>query len=146
MAAEKDLVIAEGGGKKKLLLIGGGAALLIVLGVVGFMFLSGGDDAAAPTASGNEASASAGADGAERVSLATGSHRADGAGSPIVHLLASRACVRQAGTAASAASANVSVPNFIGSRSMSWSPMAPCRYRAYTPSEMTAKRKLENAL
>ena len=28
MAAEKDLVIAEGGGKKKLLLIGGGAALL----------------------------------------------------------------------------------------------------------------------
>ena len=65
MAAEKDLVIAEGGGKKKLLLIGGGAALLIVLGVVGFMFLSGGDDAAAPTAAGNEAAASAGADGAE---------------------------------------------------------------------------------
>ena len=65
MAAEKDLVIAEGGGKKKLLLIGGGAALLIVLGVVGFMFLSGGDDAAAPTAAGNEAAASVGADGAE---------------------------------------------------------------------------------
>ncbi|MFT5546002.1 flagellar basal body-associated protein FliL [Rheinheimera aquimaris] len=65
MAAEKDLVIAEGGGKKKLLLIGGGGALLIVLGVVGFMFLSGGDDAAAPTAAGNEAAASAGADGAE---------------------------------------------------------------------------------
>ena len=64
MAAEKDLVIAEGGGKKKLLLIGGGAALLIVLGVVGFMFLSG-DDATAPTAAGNEASASAGADAAE---------------------------------------------------------------------------------
>ena len=64
MAAEKDLVIAEGGGKKKLLLIGGGAALLVVLAVVGFLMFSGGDSAPTATATG-EAASGAAADGAE---------------------------------------------------------------------------------
>jgi flagellar protein FliL len=61
MAAEKDLVIAEGGGKKKLLLIGGGAALLIVLAVVGFLLFSGDDSGSPATAGGTEAGAGAAA-------------------------------------------------------------------------------------
>ena len=64
MAADKDLVIAEGGGKKKLLLIGGGAALLIVLSVVGFLFFAGGDESPV-AASGGDAVATAGAENAE---------------------------------------------------------------------------------
>lgn len=44
MAAEKDLVIADGGKKKKILFIAGGAVLVIVLAVVGFMLFSGGSD------------------------------------------------------------------------------------------------------
>ena len=58
MAAEKDLVIAEGGGKKKWLLLGGGAALLVVLAVVAFFMFSGGDN----TAQSPSNSAVAGAD------------------------------------------------------------------------------------
>lgn len=65
MAADKDLVIAEGGGKKKLLLIGGGAALLIVLGVVGFLFFSGGGEAPAAASGGDAAAVTAGAENAE---------------------------------------------------------------------------------
>ena len=65
MAADKDLVIAEGGGKKKLLLIGGGAALLIVLGVVGFLFFSGGDEAPAAASGGDAAAVTTGAENAE---------------------------------------------------------------------------------
>jgi flagellar protein FliL len=52
MAAEKDLVIAEGGGKKKLLMIGGGVALLLVLAVVGLLVFSG-DDSTPSVASGS---------------------------------------------------------------------------------------------
>ena len=66
MAAEKDLVIAEGGGKKKLLLIGGGVVLLLVVAVAGFMLFSGGDNASGPAAPGAEATAGSGADGAEQ--------------------------------------------------------------------------------
>jgi flagellar protein FliL len=44
MAAEKDLVIADGGKKKKILFIAGGAVLVIVLAVAGFMLFSGGSD------------------------------------------------------------------------------------------------------
>jgi len=65
MAAEKDLVIAEGGGKKKLLLIGGGAALLIVLAVVGFLLFSG-DDSGSPATAGGADSGAAAAAGAEQ--------------------------------------------------------------------------------
>jgi flagellar protein FliL len=65
MAAEKDLVIAEGGGKKKLLLIGGGAALLIVLAVVGFLLFSGDDSGSPATAGGADSGATAAA-GAEQ--------------------------------------------------------------------------------
>ncbi len=65
MAAEKDLVIAEGGGKKKPLLIGGGAALLIVLAVVGFLLFSG-DDSGSPATAGGADSGAAAAAGAEQ--------------------------------------------------------------------------------
>ncbi|WP_215397908.1 flagellar basal body-associated protein FliL [Rheinheimera oceanensis] len=44
MAAEKDLVIAEGSAKKKWLLLGGGAALVVVLIVVGLMLFTGSDN------------------------------------------------------------------------------------------------------
>jgi flagellar FliL protein len=50
MAAEKDLVIAEGSAKKKWLLLGGGAVLVVVLIVVGLMLFSGsGSNSAAAT-------------------------------------------------------------------------------------------------
>ena len=41
MAAEKDLVIAEGSGKKKWLLLGGGAVLVVLVIVAGLMFFGG---------------------------------------------------------------------------------------------------------
>lgn len=50
MAAEKDLVIAEGGGKKKLFIIAGAAAAVVILAVVGFFMFSGGDSAPATSA------------------------------------------------------------------------------------------------
>ncbi|MGP9801431.1 flagellar basal body-associated protein FliL [Rheinheimera sp. NSM] len=53
MAAEKDLVIADGGKKKKLLFIAGGAVLVIVLAVVGFMLFSGGSDTGTAGSSGD---------------------------------------------------------------------------------------------
>lgn len=64
MAAEKDLVIAEGGSKKKLLFIIGGVVLLLVLGVVGFLMMSGGDSTG-NTDAGNSAGAGAVANGTE---------------------------------------------------------------------------------
>ncbi|PKM17352.1 MAG: flagellar basal body-associated protein FliL [Gammaproteobacteria bacterium HGW-Gammaproteobacteria-15] len=51
MAAEKDLVIAEGSAKKKWLLLGGGAALVVVLIVVGLMLFTGSDSNNAASAS-----------------------------------------------------------------------------------------------
>lgn len=63
MAAEKDLVIAEGGGKKKWIIIGA-AVLVVVLAVAGFFMFSGG-------------STTAEADGASQTS--TGSDQAAGA-------------------------------------------------------------------
>ncbi|MDP5149874.1 flagellar basal body-associated protein FliL [Rheinheimera baltica] len=65
MAAEKDLVIAEGGSKKKLLFIIGGVVLLLVLGVVGFLMMSGGDDSTGNTDAGSNAGAGAVANGTE---------------------------------------------------------------------------------
>lgn len=53
MAAEKDLVIAEGGSKKKFIIIGA-AVLLIVLAGVGFMLFSGGST---PTAGAGDSAA-----------------------------------------------------------------------------------------
>ncbi|MDP2715609.1 flagellar basal body-associated protein FliL [Rheinheimera sp.] len=53
MAAEKDLVIADGGKKKKILFIAGGAVLVIVLAVVGFMLFSGGSDTGTAAGSDN---------------------------------------------------------------------------------------------
>ncbi|NRQ42291.1 flagellar basal body-associated protein FliL [Rheinheimera sp. YQF-2] len=47
MAAEKDLVIADGGKKKKLILIAGGAAVVVALAIVGFILFSGGGSAPA---------------------------------------------------------------------------------------------------
>ncbi len=58
MAAEKDLVIAEGGSKKKWLLIGAGV-LVVVLAVVGFLLFSGGSGSS--VAIGSQGSTSAGA-------------------------------------------------------------------------------------
>lgn len=70
MAAEKDLVIAEGGGKKKLIMIAGGGLLVVVLAVVGFLMFSGGDDTP-KTAAGGAAVAGAGnAEGGESVGTA----------------------------------------------------------------------------
>lgn len=58
MAAEKDLVIAEGGGKKKWIIIAA-ALLVVVLGVVGFLMFSG--DGSTPAAAGaNQGSAGSG--------------------------------------------------------------------------------------
>lgn len=63
MAAEKDLVIADGGKKKKLILIGGGAAVVVVLAVVGFMLFSGGGSAPAGGSDGSgQTTAAAGAE------------------------------------------------------------------------------------
>jgi flagellar FliL protein len=63
MAAEKDLVIADGGKKKKLILIGGGAAIVVVLAVVGFMLFSGGGSAPAGGSDGSgQTTAAAGAE------------------------------------------------------------------------------------
>ncbi|MDR6983949.1 flagellar FliL protein [Rheinheimera pacifica] len=62
MAAEKDLVIAEGSAKKKWLLLGGGAALVVVLIVVGLMLFTGADSNNAASAS-DAASGTAGASG-----------------------------------------------------------------------------------
>ncbi len=50
MAAEKDLVIAEGGGKKKLFIIAGAAAAVVLLALVGFLMFSGGDSSTARSA------------------------------------------------------------------------------------------------
>ncbi|GAB2925040.1 flagellar basal body-associated protein FliL [Rheinheimera gaetbuli] len=50
MAAEKDLVIAEGGGKKKLIIIIAAVLLVVVLGVVGFLMFAG--DSSTPAAAG----------------------------------------------------------------------------------------------
>lgn len=63
MAAEKDLVIADGGKKKKLILIGGGAAVVVVLAVVGFMLFSGGGSEPAGGSDGSgQTTAAAGAE------------------------------------------------------------------------------------
>ena len=70
MAAEKDLVIAEGGGKRKLIMIAGGGLLVVVLAVVGFLMFSGGDDTP-KTAAGGAAVAGAGStEGGESVGTA----------------------------------------------------------------------------
>lgn len=70
MAAEKDLVIAEGGGKKKIIMIAGGALLVVVLAVVGFLMFSGGDDTPKATG-GSPAAAGAGTtEGGETVGTA----------------------------------------------------------------------------
>ncbi|HSG51866.1 MAG TPA: flagellar basal body-associated protein FliL [Rheinheimera sp.] len=70
MAAEKDLVIAEGGGKKKLIMIAGGGLLVVILSVVGFLMFSGGDDTP-KTAAGGAAVAGAGStEGGESVGTA----------------------------------------------------------------------------
>lgn len=70
MAAEKDLVIAEGGGKKKLIMIAGGGLLVVILAVVGFLMFSGGDDTP-KTAAGGAAVAGAGStEGGESVGTA----------------------------------------------------------------------------
>ena len=62
MAAEKDLVIAEGSGKKKWLLLGGGAVLVVVLIVASLMFFGGSDsnDAAAASDSASDTAAAPG--------------------------------------------------------------------------------------
>lgn len=65
MAAEKDLVIAEGGGKKKLFIIAGAAIALVVLAVVGFLMFSGGDSATATNADDAASAQSAAANDAE---------------------------------------------------------------------------------
>lgn len=65
MAAEKDLVIAEGGSKKKLLMIIGGVVLLLVLGVGGFLFMSSGDSSTANAPEGAAGSTEAAANGGE---------------------------------------------------------------------------------
>lgn len=57
MAAEKDLVIAEGSGKKKWLIIGA-AVLVVVLGAVGFLLFMGSD--APATSSSSQVSAAGG--------------------------------------------------------------------------------------
>lgn len=62
MAAEKDLVIAEGSGKKKWLLLGGGAILVVVLVIGGLMFM-GGSDSSSATAGADIASGAAAAPG-----------------------------------------------------------------------------------
>jgi len=64
MAAEKDLVIADGGKKKKILFIAGGAVLVIVLAVAGFMLFSGGSDTgtAAGSDGGGQTAAAGGAE------------------------------------------------------------------------------------
>ena len=70
MAAEKDLVIAEGGGKKKIIMIAGGALLVVVLAVVGFLMFSGSDDTPKATG-GSPAAAGAGTtEGGETVGTA----------------------------------------------------------------------------
>jgi len=64
MAAEKDLVIADGGKKKKILFRAGGAVLVIVLAVAGFMLFSGGSDTgtAAGSDGGGQTAAAGGAE------------------------------------------------------------------------------------
>ena len=64
MAAEKDLVIAEGGSKKKFIIIGA-AVLLVVRAGVGFMLFSGGDQPAASGSGDSAATAAGAATGAE---------------------------------------------------------------------------------
>ena len=64
MAAEKDLVIAEGGSKKKFIIIGA-AVLLVVLAGVGFMLFSGGDQPAAVGSGDSTATSTGAAAGAE---------------------------------------------------------------------------------
>lgn len=65
MAAEKDLVIAEGGGKKKLIMIAGGGLLVVVLAVVGFLMFSGGDDTPKANDSSTAVAGAASAEGGE---------------------------------------------------------------------------------
>lgn len=67
MAAEKDLVIADGGKKKKLILIAGGAAVVVVLAVVGFMLFSGSGTAPA-----------GGSDGSGQTTTAAGAEQSKG--------------------------------------------------------------------